>query len=175
MKYSKVRNSFVQRFVQSILLFSAISFSLFSHADIQLKFIDGKKFTDYEITGQSRSKSLQTLERDLNKLLIKVSSDYLGEKQKLEIDVTNIDLPGIFHFSYGPQGQDMRVVDSNTPYKLYFDYVLKDETGRVVKQGEYKIKEFFDSGLSTRLRNNRGTLSYYEKPLEKWFKQTFSE
>jgi len=175
MKYSNVRNSLFQRFVQSILLFFTISFSLFSNADIQLKFIDGKKFTDYEITGQSRTKSLQTLERDLNKLLAKISPDYLGEKQKLAIEVTNIDLPGIYHFSYGSQGQDMRVVDSNTPFKLYFNYSVKDETGSVVKQGEFKIKEFFDSGISSRLNRSRGTLSYYEKPLKKWFKKTFSE
>jgi len=175
MKYAKAGNSLIRRFVQSILLFSAFSFSLFSSADIQLKFTDGKKFSDYELTGQTRTKSLETLERDLNKLLSKISADYLGEKQSLEIEVTNIDLPGIYHFSYGPQGQDMRVVRSNTPYKLYFNYILKDEAGKVIKNGESKIKEFYDSNIASRIKSNRGALSYYEKPLEKWFEKTLSE
>lgn len=175
MKYSKARNTVIQRFTQSILLFSALSFSLLSSADIQLKFTDGKKFTDYELTGQTRTKSLETLERDLNKLLSKISADYLSDKQSLAIEVTNIDLPGIYHFSHGPQGQDMRIVNSNSPYKLYFNYTLKDEAGKVIKNGETKIKEFYDSNIASRIKSNRGTLSYYEKPLEKWFKQTLSE
>jgi len=174
MKKSIVRNSFIQRFVQSVLLLAMI-FSFIANADVQLKFIDGKKFTDYEITGQSRSKSLESIERDLKKLFVKLSTGYIDEKQILEIDVTNIDLPGIFHFSYGPQGQDMRVIESNTRFKLYFNYLVKGSDGEIVKKGEYKIKEFSDSSSSFRLNKNRGTVGYYEKPLEKWFKQTFAE
>lgn len=164
--------------MKNLVLFSSLAFlslglSPAVSASIKLNLIDGKKFTDYEISNQSRARSLKTLERDLKKLFGKVSSEFLDEKHIMEIDITNIDLPGIYYYSVGSQHQDIRIVDSNTPYKLYFSYRLKDSEGKIVKQGKHKIKEFSDSGIASRHRNHQGTVGYYQTPLTKWFKMTF--
>jgi hypothetical protein len=143
------------------------------NADINLKFIEGKKFTDYELTGQSRNKSLDTVEKDLNKLLTKLSSEALTEKQTLEVDVTNIDLPGMVRYGLGPRHQDLRVVESNRPYMLYFTYRLKDLNGKVIKKGEHQLKEYVDFSLTSRMSSHLGTMGYYKKPLKKWFNKTF--
>lgn len=144
-------------------------------AAIKLTLIDGKKFIDYKLTDQSRSRSLKNVEQDLNKLFDKVSSKYLAENQLMEIDITDVDLPGRIHFALGSQNQDIRVVDSNTPFKLYFSYRIKDSEGSITKQGEHKIREFSDSGIASRNQNKRGTVGYYERPLKKWFEATFTE
>ena len=144
-------------------------------ATIKLTLIDGEKFTDYEVSNQSRTRSLKTVERDLIKLFDELSSEYLTEKQIMEIDITNIDLPGRFHFGHGSQSQDIRIVDSNASFKLYFNYRIKDSDGNITKEGEHRLKEFSDSGIASRHKSKRGTLGYYQSPLEKWFKVTFTK
>lgn len=142
-------------------------------AEINLKFIDGKKFTDYEVTGQSRSKSLVTVEKDLNKLLTKLSNEYLKDKQVLEIEVTNIDLPGIYRYAIGPQHQDIRVIEYNRTYRLNFKYRLKNSSGKILKEGTHKLKEQTSLSLVNRINSHSGTVGYYKKPLQKWFKTSF--
>ena len=143
-------------------------------ATVKLTLIDGKKFIDYEVTDMTKNKSLQTIQKDLSKLFAKVSAQYLADNETMEVDITNIDLPGIFHFAFRYRNTDIRIVDSNTPFKLYFSYRIKNSEGKIVKQGEHKIKEFSDSGIASRQHNNLGTVSYYERPLKKWFKVTFA-
>jgi len=157
------------------LLFITITSISPVDAAIKLTSIEGKKFIDYEITDQSRKRSLIIIERDLVKLFEKVSSKYLTENELMEIDITYLDLPGWIYYAAGPQNQDIRVVRSDEPYKLYFNYRIKDAAGSIIKEGEQKIKEYSDSGISRRNQNNRGTVGDYEYPLKKWFKATFTK
>lgn len=167
-------NSLKVKFLGSFTaLLIAFSFSFAANADITLQLIEGKKFTDFEMADQSRTKSLETLEKNLNKLFSSLSEDYLKDDQKMEVDITNIDLPGIIRYSYGSQHRDIRVVKENSPFKLYFNYRIINNNGEMVKEGEYKIKEFSDLGFVAHKRRFRGNVGYYEQPLKKWFKTAF--
>ncbi len=175
-----LENSMKNQIIRYLTIFVSFLFIMMgtistASAAIKLTLIEGKKFIDYEVSNQSRVQSLRTVERDLNKLFDKVSSAYLAEKQIMEIDITNIDLPGMFHFGYGSQNHDIRIVDSNTSFKLYFSYRIKDSEGNIIREGEHKIKEFSDSGIASRHQNRGGTVGYYRRPLEKWFKVIFTQ
>lgn len=140
----------------------------------QVVLVDGKKFRDYELTNYSRSKSLQILEKDFNRVFAKLSSKYLKDGQSISISVTNLDLPGDLRFSVGPNHQGIRIVRDISPMKLTFDYKVLAKDGSVVSEGEYKIKEFLHlSSHSKRLRH-RGNLAHFMPSLEKWFKSEFS-
>ncbi len=161
--------------VPLISLFFGALFSFSTIAEVELKFVEERKFSDYELMGKNRRTSLIALQKDFKKLFTKIAAKHDMAERSLEIDVTNIDLPGIYHYSYGPQNENMRVVESHTPYKLYFSFRLKGESGAISKEGEYKIKKFLDSTTSSRIkRRNNGIVGYYEKPLEKWFTETFA-
>lgn len=164
-------NIFKNKF-KAIMALAIVVFSANSFAEVKLTFIEGKKFTDYEYSNESRPRSLTMLEKELNELLVSVTESSLNEKQVLEIDVTNIDLPGIIRYD---TGRTLRVIDSNTPFRLYFDYRLKDGAGAVLKEGKTEIKEFSDSGIAARRNQNKGVVSYYEEPLEEWVKETLSQ
>jgi len=160
-------------FKKLILLLSFTVFVIFpyqANAEVKIKLIEGKKFSDYQITGNSRKKSLEVLQKDLTKLFSKQAAEYLDSSQNLEIDITNIDLPGIYHYAYGPTNKDIRIVDSLSPYKLYFNYRLLNASDELLKEGSHKIKDFFDSASVVRKNRNRGTVGYYETELIKWFK-----
>lgn len=155
-----------------ILALGAVS--LPSYSAIQLSFENGKKFTDYELMGQSRNRSLQTLEKDFNKLFGEVSKSYVADDQKLEIKVTNVDLAGDMRYNASRSGQDVRIVRDNSFIRLYFSFAVKDENDNVIKSGEYKLKEFTNSSDFGRLKE-RGTVSHFKKPLKKWFEDTFQK
>jgi len=166
MKFLKPNKQVNLLAISFLVLFSGVS-----KADVSLKLIEGKKFTDYKMSGQTSSKSLKTLEKELNELFSKLSSDYLLEKQKLEIEITNIDLPGIIHYAYGPNHQDLRIVESPTPYRMYFNFKLVNADGSVNKSGEHKIKDFYDSANKIKRNRSKGVVWYYQEALIKWFKE----
>jgi len=159
-----------------IFAVTVLSFSTLSVASVKIKLIEGKKFTDYEVSGESRQRSLKTIEKDLHRLFSNLSSDYLKEKQVLEIDITNIDLPGYIHYTFGHASQDIRIVRSHDFYKVYFTFRVKSEDGEVVLEGEYQLREFLNlsSSINRRRGHSRGSVAAYERPLKQWFKETFT-
>jgi hypothetical protein len=142
-------------------------------ASVELKLIDGKKFSDYQLTGDSRSKSLERLKKDFTQLFEVVSKEYVSKGEQLEVDVTNVDLPGRIHYFYGPNNDDVRVVESNTPYRLYFKFRVKDAAGKVIKQGEGKIRDFSESHARKLNRRQFGAAESYHLAVKKWFKNQF--
>jgi len=159
-----------------ILAITALSFSTSAAASVKIELIDGKKFTDYELSGQSRLRSLKTIKKDLHKLFSNLSSDYLQDKQSLEIDITNIDLPGRIHYGFGHASQDIRVIRSSDFYRVYFTFRVKSEDGKIVQEGQHQLREFLDLNTSIHHRRNhsRGNVGFYKQPLKEWFKETFT-
>ncbi|MCF6193060.1 MAG: DUF3016 domain-containing protein [Kangiellaceae bacterium] len=159
-----------------VLAITALSLSTFASASVKIELIEGKKFTDYELSGQSRQRSLNTIKKDLHELFSDLSMDYIKENQSLEIDITNIDLPGYIHYTFGHSSQDIRIIRGSDFYRVYFTFRVKSEDGTIVRQGEYQLKEFLDlnSSIHRRRHNSRGNVSYYEQPLKEWFKETFA-
>ena len=159
-----------------VLAITTLSFSTFAGASVKLELIDGKKFTDYELSGQSRQRSLKTIKKDLHNLFSNLSADYLKDKQSLEIDITNIDLPGYIHYTFGHASQDIRIVRSSDFYKVYFTFRVKSEDGKIIQQGQHQLREFLDlsSSIHHRRNSSRGNVGFYKQPLKEWFKETFT-
>ncbi|MBV1910246.1 MAG: DUF3016 domain-containing protein [Kangiellaceae bacterium] len=160
-----------------IWIVAAVStiFSGMTAAESKVEFTEAKKFSDYELTGHSRKQSLKLLKVDLVKLFDQLTNKELDQGQTIEVNVTNIDLPGIMRYAYGASHQDIRVIKSNTPYKLYFEFSIKSAGGSVLKQGEFKLKEFANHHLSSMRNRNRSTVGYFKEPLKKWLTKTMME
>ena len=144
------------------------------NAASQVKLIEGKKFIDYELTNQTRKRSLVTLEKDFNRVFSKLSTKYLKNGQSITIDVTNLDLAGDIRFNIGSANQNIRVIKEISPIKLYFKYKVVAADGSLVKEGEYKIKEFLSISSNINRLKNRGNLGHFMPYLEKWFKAEFT-
>jgi len=162
-----------------LVVFSLISIAASAETKVTTKLVEGKKFLDYQLTGFSRTKSLNVLQKSFNKLFAqllesKQEQGKLSQDLTMEVAITDVDLEGFYHYSVGPQNQDMRVVESNTPYRMSFEYKISDSNGTVIKQGKHKISEFADSSLADRVQHRRGYVSYYKRPLKKWFDKTFN-
>ena len=154
----------------SILALSLMSLNVgIVNAEVKLKLINGEKFRDYKSSGQTSKQSLKTVKKQLSKLFTELSEKHLEKGLSLEIEVVELDLPGIYHYGYGSSNRDIRVIDTPTPYQIKFNYKLLDSNSQTVKEGEYKIKDFYDSPNKMRKNRNKGAVWYYEDELVKWF------
>ncbi len=158
----------------SIMFVAVLPFSS-SAAEVKVEFIEGKKFSDYEMSGQTRKKSLKVLEKEMLNLFTELSNEVIGKQGVLSIKVKNVDLPGNIRYGMGQTSHDIRVIDNATLFRLDFEYALKNAEGAVLKQGEHQLKEFTDAQPTSLQMRNRSALGYFERPLKKWMKETFSE
>ncbi len=157
------------------LILLSVGVSTSSATEVKVELIEGKKFSDYEMSGQSRKKSLKTLEKEIKSLFSSLSKEVIGEKGQLAIKVKNVDLPGNIRYGMGTTSQDIRVIDRATLFKLDFDYVLTNAAGKVIKQGEHQLKDFTDTQPTSLQMRNRSALGFFERPLKKWMTATFTE
>lgn len=168
-----MKNSTFSKLVGCALSVVTLSLSNLAYAEVKVSFTEAKKFSDYELTSYSRKKSLSKLQTDLTKLFESVAKESNIEDKQLIIKVSNIDLPGTMKYAQGPNHNDIRVVDNNTPFRLYFSYQLKSTSGQIETEGEHKLKEYPDSRTMLARNRNKTSVGYYEEHLENWAKATF--
>lgn len=153
------------------LIFSSLSLPAMSA--VSLVFKDGKKFIDYELTADSPSKSLKTLHKDFSRLFDALSKNYLTEDQKMEVVVSNIDLVGDMRPSPTHVGQMIRVVKGHGFIRIYFSFKVSDSSGKLIKEGEFKLDEVIKNGSSQIPNRQFANITHFVKPLKNWFWTTF--
>ncbi|TQV87484.1 DUF3016 domain-containing protein [Aliikangiella coralliicola] len=152
-----------------------IGFSQSAAAGVEVKFVEPDKFRDIDLSGFSKKRSIEHVQKDLTKLFQELAKDYVGEKENLSIEVTNIDLAGYIDYMRGDGNRDIRIVRNTDIYKLYFRFESKNEAGATTKQGEKKIREFLTHRPSRLIKNSHGsTVNYFEDDIKKWFKEEFA-
>lgn len=91
-----------------------------------------------------------------------------AESLKFEFKVTDLDLAG--DVMVGGMNQ-LRVIKPVYIPRIQFSYVVKGQSGKVVAQGEEKLKDMgFDMGIN-RYRNE--PFKYEYQMLEDWFNEQF--
>ncbi len=161
--------------VTLLLTVTAIPATTVSAAEVEIKFSEAKKFSDYELTGHTRKKSLAVLEKEMKSMFTALSEKVIDGDHKLVVNVKNIDLPGNMRYGMGQTSHDIRVIDHATLFRLSFDYTLLNSAGETVKQGEHKLKEFTDAQRPQLPMRSRNSLAYFERPLKEWMKTALVE
>ena len=143
-------------------------------ASVEVKLIKPEKYRDIEQAGFSQKKSIEVINKDVQKFFDSVATSYIPESNKLLIEVTDIDLPGRVEYMVGPNFENIRILRSDDIFKLYFNYKLIDKNGKVVKEGEEKLRDYFNQNTATRLKKIK-TFAHFNRKLSKWFEQNFSQ
>lgn len=76
--------------------------------------------------------------RQLGAGMTRSAVDYLRDDVVLEVRVTNLDLAGQVEDWRGPMHQ-FRVIRSEYPPRMSFEYRVRDSRGRVLDQGQAKL------------------------------------
>ena len=164
-----MKNQSIRTVLFGLLVLSALQASSL-YATVDLKFIEAMKFSDVDLSGMGRKQSIRHVKSDFAKLFKELSAGYIAAGGKLNVKVTEIDLPGeIDYFTFS--NRPTRIVRQHDFYRLYFDFKLEDSNGRLLKQGREKIKDFVDDRMSTRVRSSKAVsnVEQFRKNLEKWF------
>ncbi|MBY5922065.1 DUF3016 domain-containing protein [Ferrimonas balearica] len=129
---------------------------------------DPAKYADIESTSMLQSTFEKYLFSELTEELGKVANPKLGDAYQLELEVTNVDLPGDVKPSFDTGADDIRVVSDLYPPKMAFTYELKRD-GQVVKQGTEKLSDMsFLFGIEP-IGND--PFPYMGRMMEEWFRK----
>lgn len=136
---------------------------------VKIEWKDPKSFRDVKAVGDIQSRyemrTFETLTKNLNKEAVKV----LKPNQKLELQVTNLDLAGDVRPTFGASSHDMRVVKDIYPPRITFTYTVTQD-GKTIMAGAEKLT---DLGFMHSVgRINEKPTRYESKLLVDWMKKT---
>jgi len=128
---------------------------------VTIQYVRPESFTDFRIQGRDVQTSASTFTREVTQALEPVMrSQFPGDR--LTLQFTNIDLAG--RSSQGPRS--VRVVRSRTPARLWFNYLLRDQSGKTVATGSQTLTT---SSVST--RGGSGPVPSETEVLQRWLRR----
>lgn len=135
---------------------------------VKIEWQDPKSFRDIKAVGDIQSRyemrTFDTLTQSLNKEASKV----LTANQKLELQVTDLDLAGDVRPTFGASSQDIRVIKDIYPPRITFSYTVIED-GKVIMVGDEKLS---DLGFMNSIgRVNDKSTRYESQLLADWVKK----
>jgi hypothetical protein len=137
-------------------------------ATVSVEWKNTDKYSDIRSGEQNRAYFKRYVFSSLEKHLAKLA-EKLPEKQKLSIEVTNLDLAGDIEFSSARQ---MRIVRDIYIPRISLSYKLVDENNQAIKNDNIKLKDM-SFMMTSKLRYRNESFGYEKKMLDDWFNDTF--
>lgn len=135
---------------------------------VAVTYLKPEKFTD--ATLENRESSRQRVTKDLSDYLASLGQRYLPANQKLEIEVTDIDLAGRLEpwRTYNP---DVRYMIDVTWPSMNLKYRLLED-GNEIAHGEQRVSDM-NYLRRVGVRSNSDSLRYEKAMLDDWFRGKF--
>jgi hypothetical protein len=129
---------------------------------VTVQYVRPENFTDFRLQGRDVRSSTSLFTREVTQALEPVMRRrFPGDR--LTLRFTNIDLAG-----RGSAGaRSVRVVRTRTPARLWFDYLLRDTSGRSVTSGSQVL---VDTSSVSRLSSS-ASLSPESRMLQRWLQR----
>jgi len=129
---------------------------------VTVQYVRPENFTDLRLQGRDVRSSTSLFTREVAQALEPVMRRrFPGDR--LTLRFTNIDLAG----RGTPGARSVRVVRTRTPARLWFDYLLRDMSGRSVRSGSQVL---VDTSSGSRLSSS-GSLSPESRMLQRWLQR----
>ncbi|MBN7821484.1 DUF3016 domain-containing protein [Bowmanella yangjiangensis] len=145
-------------------------------ADVEINWQDPERYTDVHPANESRVNFRERTFADIQKYMEKLA-EKLPDGQKLQMNVTNVDLagqvwPGSFVGLDSPS--DVRLIKRIDIPRMKFDYKLLDANGQQLKGEEVDLKDMSFQDRVNPLFNSE-SLRYEKNMLRDWFNEAFAE
>jgi hypothetical protein len=129
---------------------------------VTVQYVRPENFTDFRLQGHNVQSSRSIFTREVTRSLEPVMRRRFPGGQ-LTLRFTNIDLAG----RRTAGARSVRVVRTRTPARLWFDYLLRDKSGRSVASGSQVL---VDTSSASSL-NSAGSLSPESRMLQRWLQR----
>ncbi|PXF63311.1 DUF3016 domain-containing protein [Kangiella spongicola] len=144
-----------------------------SQAGIQVEWSDFNDYRDVRAASEPRGTFHKRVKKSFEKFFKEYSNE-LPEGQMLSIKILDLDLAG--HVELGST-RDIRVMKDIHFPRMEFSYILTDDQGAVLKEGEANLKDMnylHQDRAWKRARYKEGF--YYEKRMfREWFEETLGK
>jgi hypothetical protein len=131
-------------------------------AIVTVQYVRPENFTDFRLQGRDVRSSTSLFTREVTQALEPVMRRRFPA-DRLTLRFTNVDLAG-----RGSAGaRSVRVVRTRTPARLWFDYLVRDKSGRSVRSGSQVL---VDTTSVSRL-SSAGSLSPESRMLQRWLQR----
>ena len=137
-------------------------------AKVAVTYVKPEKFTD--ATLENRENSRQRVTKDLSDYLVGLGQRYLPANQKLEIEITDIDLAGRYE-PWRTFNPDVRYMIDVTWPSVNLKYRLLED-GNEIAHGEQRVSDM-NYLRRAGLRSNNDSLRYEKAMLSDWFRGNF--
>ena len=136
---------------------------------VTVSFIKPEKFVD--ATSEYRSNTREQVTKDIAAYLAELGKRYLPEGQRLEIEITDIDLAGRYE-PWQTNFRDTRFMHDVTWPRINLRYRLIGASGELA-HGEEAVSDM-QYLMNPGLRSSNDRLRYEKSMLDNWFRNRFS-
>lgn len=138
---------------------------------VEVTFVASENFTDVKDDALDTGRGRDFLLAQLKEYIQSRGPRYLGEAQRLEIKVTNVDLAGEFEPWRGSGFDTVRIMRDIYPPRMMLEFRLFDSQGRVVAEGSRQLQELSYLELLSVRTDDR--LRYDKEMINNWFRREF--
>lgn len=97
------------------------------------------------------------------------ASHILAPGQRLDIEVTDVDLAGEYEPWRGPRMDDVRIIKDIYPPRIDLDFTLYGADGKVLRQGHRTLRDL--SFLSHNFVADQDSLRYEKSLIDQWLRK----
>ena len=97
------------------------------------------------------------------------ASRVLAPGQRLDIEVTDVDLAGEYEPWRGPRMDDVRIIKDIYPPRIDLDFTLYGADGKVLRQGHRTLRDL--SFLSHNFVADQDSLRYEKSLIDQWLRK----
>ena len=107
--------------------------------------------------------------KPLREYIAQRAARILSPGQRLDIEVTDVDLAGEYEPWRGPRFDDVRIVKDIYPPRIDLGFTLYGADGKVLRTGQRKLRD--PSFLSHGFAADHDTLRYEKALIDRWMRQ----
>lgn len=137
--------------------------------NVTVHYNDPQHFTEAKRSSMVHLADADAYLAPLKAYIAERASRVLAPGQRLDIEVTDVDLAGEYEPWRGPNMNDIRIVKSIYPPRIDLAFTLYGADGAILRQGSRKLRDA--SFLERNPGNSQDSLRYEKSLIDQWLRR----
>jgi hypothetical protein len=155
--------------VACLALASVMAWAAAPPGNVNVRYKDPQHFTEAK-----RSSGVHLIKADaylepLRTYIVQRASRILAPGQRLDIEVTDVDLAGEYEPWRGPRFDDVRIIKDLYPPRIDLNFTLNGADGKVLREGSRKLRD--PAFLSRNSVTDQDSLRYEKSLIDLWLRK----
>lgn len=152
-----------------LALASATTLAATPSVTVNVHYNDPQHFTEARRSFGVHAIGADAYLNPLKSYITRRAARILAPGQRLDIEVTDVDLAGEYEPWRGPGFNDVRIVKDTYPPRINLDFVLYGADGKVLREGSRKLRD--PAFLSGAAATDHDLLRYEKSLIDRWLRR----